>query len=204
MEHRPDIDESRQGNENSATAQVDSVDKTESAAPLDRHATPLIQTRPGLEATHDRAGFWLRVVAFVIDMTILNFFSLLLLLISILVSGLGNDLTDLTTDTEEIFPLFSLWIAGVLMASAAYFTILHSEYGQTIGKNLLGLEVRMRDGALPSYSQALFRCLAYGISASFFGLGFLWVAIHPAKRGWHDFLASTIVVLPKQKELSVP
>ena len=204
MEHHPDIDESRQDNENLVAAQVNNVDNTESTTSPAGQQTPPVQTTLELAATHDRAGFWLRTVAFIIDMTILNFFSLLLLLTGILVSHLGNDLSDLITDTEEIFPFFPLWIAGVLTASAAYFTILHSEYGQTIGKNLLGLEVRTGTGALPSYSQALFRCFAYGISAAFFGIGFLWVAIPPAKRGWHDFLASTIVVLPKQKELLAP
>ena len=61
--------------------------------------------------------------------------------------------------------------------------------GQTIGKSLLGLEVRTPDGESVSYSQALLRCLAYGVSTLFFGIGFLWVALNPGKRGWHDLLA---------------
>ncbi len=107
-----------------------------------------------------RAGFWLRFVAFTIDTVVLGGFSLLLLSVGLIITSLDDYAGGTGADTEEFFLLFPLWIAGMLTAAAAYFTILHSEHGQTIGKSLLGLEVRMRDGALPSYSQAHFRWLA--------------------------------------------
>ena len=36
--------------------------------------------------------------------------------------------------------------------------------------------------------------LGYYISNMFFGLGFLWAAIDPDKRAWHDFIFNTYVV----------
>jgi len=142
----------------------------------------------------DRAGFWLRSVAFVIDLSVLSVFSLLLLLVSFLVSTLGVNVSGLDADTANSFSLLSLCELAVFIATAAYFTILHSETGQTIGKNLLGLKVCTLEGEPLSYGHALIRFLAYGLSFVFFGLGFLWVALNPGKRGWHDLLAGTVVV----------
>ena len=142
----------------------------------------------------DRAGLWLRSVAFVIDLSVLSMFSLLLLLASLLVSGMGVEVSGLDADASRSFSLLSLVEVTEFIATAAYFTILHSETGQTIGKNLLGLEVCTLDGNRLSYGHALIRFLAYGPSLFFFGLGFLWVALNPGKRGWHDLLSGTMVV----------
>jgi uncharacterized RDD family membrane protein YckC len=152
-----------------------------------------------LTETHDPAGFWLRFVAFSIDMIILTLFAFILLLVGLCISiaGIEYEFSDLLLDADDGFPLGPLWISGVLTASAAYFTILHSEYGQTIGKSLLHLEVRTPNGAFLGYGPALFRWLAYSVSWFFGGLGFLWIAATPSKRGWHDLLAHTVVVTPK-------
>ena len=146
-----------------------------------------------------RAGFWLRSVAFVIDLSVLSAFSLLLLLVSFLVAGMGAEVSGLDTDASHSFSLLSLFEITEFIATAAYFTILPSETGQTIGKSLLGLEVCTLDGDRLSYGHALVRFLAYGPSLFSFGLGFLWVALNPGKRGWHDLLSGTMV-LSKYRE----
>ncbi|MGE0680513.1 MAG: RDD family protein [Candidatus Binatia bacterium] len=158
------------------------------------------QKTESLTDTHYRAGFWLRFVAFTIDTVILVVFSLLLLILGLVLTTPGGELSNFDFEFEGPFALFPLWFSGVITATAAYFTILHSEYGQTIGKSLLGLEVCTPDGEALSYSQALFRWLAYGASAVFLGFGFLWIAFNPGKRGWHDLLANTVVVTPKEEE----
>lgn len=149
--------------------------------------------------TFNRAGFWLRSVAFAIDLAVLSAFSLLLLLVSFLLAGMGAEVSGLDTDASHSFSLLSLFEVTEFIATAAYFTILHSETGQTIGKSLLGLEVCTLDGDRLSYGHALVRFLAYGPSLFFFGLGFLWVALNPGKRGWHDLLSGTMV-LSKYRE----
>src|SRR5262245_4121655 len=135
-----------------------------------------------------------------IDTVILGAFSLILLILGGMLTTPGGEFNDFEFEIEGSLSLMPLWFSGVTIAAAAYFTILHSEHGQTIGKSLLGLEVRTPDGEALSYSQALFRWLAYGASAAFFGLGFLWVALNPGKRGWHDLLANTIVGVRKESE----
>lgn len=198
MEHRSDIEEPAQ---DSGTPQLEIVTHEEAPDSSARAQEPTRVETARIARRQHRAGFWLRLVAFVIDTTILSVFALLMLVVGLFSSSLNTGLSSLVVESNPSFPLIPLWIAGTLTASAAYFTILCSEQGQTIGKSLLGLEVRTIEGALLSYSQALFRWLGYGISAGFFGLGFLWVAIHPGKRGWHDLLASTIVVIPRYEEL---
>ncbi len=157
-------------------------------------ASELPLTASAQPEAFDRAGFWLRSVAFVIDLSVLSGFSLLLLLASLLVSGLGVEVSSLNADASNSFSLLSLCEVTEFIAVTAYFTILHSETGQTIGKSLLGLEVCTLDGGRLSYGRALIRFLAYGPSLFVFGLGFLWVALNPGKRGWHDLLSGTMAV----------
>ena len=162
------------------------------------HDPPLVTQSP-IEQ-RDRAGFWLRLIAFAIDLWVLSMFALLLLFIGLLASNLGADLNGLDADSSSPLSFLSLCQIAGLTATAAYFTILHGQEGQTIGKSLLGLEVRTLAGEPLGYGRALVRCLGYGLSAASFGLGFLWVALNPGKRGWHDLLAGTVVVVYQYRE----
>jgi len=167
----------------------------------DTAVTPPVQAVPGQPTVvFYRAGFWLRLVAFTIDLVILGVFSILLLFAGLLLSALGTDFSTLELTSQPSISLRRLGEAAELLATAAYFTILHSETGQTIGKNLLGLEVRTVEGERVGYSIALIRFLGYWFSFFSFGLGFLWVAMNPGKRGWHDLLAGTVVVVRTNRE----
>jgi uncharacterized RDD family membrane protein YckC len=164
-------------------------------------ASPPVQAVPGHPTVvFYRAGFWLRLVAFTIDLVILGVFSILLLFAGLLLSALGTDFSNLELTSQPPLSLRRLGEAAELLATAAYFTILHAETGQTIGKNLLGLEVRTVGGERIGYSTALIRFLGYWLSFFSFGLGFLWVAVNPGKRGWHDLLAGTVVVARSNRE----
>lgn len=50
-----------------------------------------------------------------------------------------------------------------------------------------------------SVGQAIGRYLAYFISLIPLGLGIWWVAFDARKQGWHDKLAGTVVVRPKNR-----
>jgi len=170
----------------------------ETASPPTADPPPPLSEPPLTVSTQpeefDRAGFWLRSVAFAIDLSVLSMFFLLLLLVSFLVSALGVEVSSLDVAAADSFSLASLCKLTGFIAAAAYFTILHGETGQTIGKSLVGLRVCTLDGEPLSYGHALVRFLAYGFSFFFFGIGFLWVGLNPGKRGWHDLLAGTVVV----------
>ena len=66
----------------------------------------------------------------------------------------------------------------------------------TPGKLLLGCNVvDARTGGAIGYRQAVIRCLAYIVSALPLGLGFLWIVWDERKRGFHDRLAGTLVIV---------
>jgi len=195
MERRSDTDEHIA--ENPEIYEGAWEDLPEASPPASSFAAP--QPEQIFADTHQRAGFWLRLVAITIDTAILGAFSLLMLMLGSAITAMGGGSSNLDLEFGGPMSLFLLWASGVFIAAAAYFTILHCEYGQTIGKSLLRLEVRTPEGEALSYSQALFRWFAYAAAASFFGMGFLWVAVNPGKRGWHDLLADTVVVIPKEE-----
>lgn len=148
------------------------------------------------------AGFFVRVVAFLIDGALLVAFGLPLAAagywgIRAGLIFLGHDV-PIEPDEALVTLLMLAWFA----MATAYFTILHRAYGQTIGKSFLGIAVRTLHLHDVGYGRALLRTLAYALSSSFFGFGFLLVALTPRKRGWHDFLAGTCVVRLGAEEAS--
>ena len=46
----------------------------------------------------------------------------------------------------------------------------------------------------PSFVRSMVRSLAYYVSLLPFGLGFIWIAVDAKKRGFHDFMAGTVVI----------
>lgn len=58
--------------------------------------------------------------------------------------------------------------------------------------------VDARTGKTLTVGQSIGRYLAYSVSILPFFLGIIWVAFDPRKQGWHDKLAGTVVVRPKQ------
>ena len=50
------------------------------------------------------------------------------------------------------------------------------------------------DGRPISYGRAFARLLALPYAVVPAGLGLLWVALPPAKRGWHDYISATRVI----------
>ena len=71
----------------------------------------------------------------------------------------------------------------------------------TPGKLLLKIRiVDAKTGGKPSTVQWLIRYIGYYVSAFVFMLGFIWVGFDRRKQGWHDKLASTVVISDKAKE----
>ena len=54
--------------------------------------------------------------------------------------------------------------------------------------------VRDRDGGPISGGQASLRLLGYWVNGIVFYIGFAWILIDARRRGWHDLIASTVVI----------
>jgi uncharacterized RDD family membrane protein YckC len=124
---------------------------------------------PVLETSLPKAGFWIRMVALLIDVVIVA----------------------IVTSRDHSHDVF-------LPAIAAYGALLWKFKGATVGDIIFGIKVVRADGAPIDWVTAIVRALACFLSLIFVGLGFIWIAFDPEKQGWHDKIAGTVVVkLPK-------
>lgn len=127
------------------------------------------------------AGFWRRLLASLLDnITWILFF----LWIYVWVVG-GAFLASDTAGILALLVFFSLWFN--------YFAFCEWRWGQTIGKNATGVEVRSRDGARRlTYGQASIRNLLRLID--FFVIGEVMIATTRRKQRLGDLAAKTVVL----------
>jgi uncharacterized RDD family membrane protein YckC len=130
------------------------------------------------------AGFWIRVVAAVIDVVVLMLVDVSLGVAARRVWGPG--VRDSTALQFTIF-LFTLVFAGL------YVTLLHAATGQTIGKALVGARVVLMDGRRLPVGTALLRFFAYAFSCLPLGFGYVMAGLRRDKRALHDLVAGTRV-----------
>ncbi|MBE0598914.1 MAG: RDD family protein [Desulfuromonadales bacterium] len=136
------------------------------------------------------AGFWLRLVAFLLDsllVSVLQFvLSFLLLQASRLAGAPIDEKTFLIHLTLEFF--------GMVLA-IAYFVFFTGYSGQTPGKRVMKLRVVRTDGTAVGYGRAFLREVPGKLlSGVLLGIGYLMVIFHPKKQGLHDLLADTYVI----------
>lgn len=132
-------------------------------------------------------GFWLRVVATVLD-------SMLMVLIT-LPLGVALYGSDYLASEQIIHGPADVALSFVLPAIAV-LAFWHYR-SATPGKMALRATiVDARSGGKPTLRQYLLRYVGYIAATLPLGLGILWVAIDPRKQGWHDKLAGTVVVRP--------
>ena len=125
------------------------------------------------------AGFWIRLVAFAIDLLVVMAAQALLGVIAARRWGM---------DLQGAVVFFTL-IFAVL-----YPTILHTLAGQTVGKLIMGARVVATDGELLPPGAAFLRALAHWGSLTFtLGLGHVLAGLRKDKRALHDLLAGSRV-----------
>ena len=131
------------------------------------------------------AGFWIRVGATIIDTIVI-----------LLVTGpplwmiYGQ---EYWTGTQMFYGIWDVLLAYVLPIAATIWFWL--KYKATPGKMLTGLiVVDELSGRKMTVGQAIGRYFSYIVAILPLGLGFIWVAFDKKKQGWHDKLASTVVI----------
>lgn len=158
-------------------------------------------------AFHPYAGFWRRLVAFIIDGAIICFIFIFLFFIASIaffsgaVSANGAKFLASLGNVESLSPMMiSLWLFYMLL-NIGYFTYFHGATGRTPGKSLLGAQVVSTEGTPISFSTAFLRSAGYLVSNILY-LGFIWVAVDRRKQGWHDKIAGTVVIRRESYEQS--
>jgi uncharacterized RDD family membrane protein YckC len=125
------------------------------------------------------AGFWLRVVAVVVDSALMM---ILLGVMMIGAAGAGEDL---------VAPAYWLWV----LISFLYWPVMESTARRgTAGKMMLGLVVADIDGGRLPFLRSLLRNLAKIISAIPFYIGFLLAAFTARKQALHDLITKAVVL----------
>jgi uncharacterized RDD family membrane protein YckC len=118
-------------------------------------------------------GFWIRFVAFLIDMIGIYVIYFIALMIA---------------------PVLALLVG---LAALCYFPVCWAQLGQTVGMMPFGLRVvRADDGGKITWTNAILRLIGWMISGFCLYIGFIWAAFDPRKQGWHDKIGGTVVVKP--------
>lgn len=139
-----------------------------------------------------KAGFWLRVVSYVIDLVCM-----------LVVGGFINMSLGVPFISLQPEPSANAGWATVFsfVASFLYFSIGQGYFSGTLGKKALGLAlVDAKTFKKISIGQSVGRYFMMFVSSFCFGLGLMAVGWNKKKQGWHDRVAGTRVV--KKKELS--
>ncbi|MDD5287737.1 MAG: RDD family protein [Dehalococcoidales bacterium] len=153
------------------------------------------------ELTGKHAGFWIRLLAYIIDGVLLGIVtSFITVPIFLNIFGSTPDFSWLSMiefpeKLESSFWLY-YWLTVLISlgVETVYYTIAIGKWGRTIGKAILKLKVLKSDGSHVSYGRAFGRSWAYVLNGFTLGIGFLVIAFNAQKRGLHDFICDTIVV----------
>ncbi|HEX8757717.1 MAG TPA: RDD family protein [Steroidobacteraceae bacterium] len=121
-------------------------------------------------ATLPRAGFWIRMLALLID----------LILVGVALSWLHHG------------------GRGMLLLLATYGAVMWKLKGTTVGGIVCDLKVVRIGGGPLDWGTAIVRALGCFLSLVVAGLGFIWIAVDHEHQAWHDKIAGTVVVrVPK-------
>jgi uncharacterized RDD family membrane protein YckC len=135
------------------------------------------------------AGFWIRVLATIIDSIILQIaqYALLIPLGLMTFAGVTTNTNDQIATTMEV-----LLISTVL--NICYYVVFWTRNGATPGKMALGLKVVRPDGSLISTGQAIGRYFSFFIDCIILGIGFMMAGWDSEKRALHDRICETRVI----------
>ena len=124
-------------------------------------------------------GFWIRLVAAILDGFIIGIPVSLISFGLLLVTGM--------TSLGYIIDL----------AAIVFIVYMVGKKGGTPGKLILGLRIVNEQGGYIGIPGAILRYIGKILSGIIFGIGFLMIGFTEKKQGLHDYIAKTVVVYKK-------
>ncbi len=141
------------------------------------------------------AGFWLRLVAFIIDWILLGiagaiiFFPLFRIHANTFAT---TNLWELYTSPSK--PFVAIQLLNSMMNWIYYAALESSSWQATLGKKILGLKVTDLAGNRISFARASGRFFGMILSSMILGIGFLMAGFTARKQALHDILAGCLVL----------
>ena len=89
------------------------------------------------------------------------------------------------------------YLTLVLAIFALYYFVFQLAFSQTVGQKISGCKILNSQGDHLSVERAFVRTFAGFINLITLGFGFFWIGVDAEKRGLHDWIAGTYVVLTK-------
>ena len=165
---------------------------------------------PTKKRRFEYGGFWIRVVAYLIDGFILGliFWFIVSPLFMKMFSNIFSSVPMMdpsTMDQAQMQAMMAevagnmmktIWISQLInmILMGGYFIILEGGPGQTLGKKALGLRVVTPEGERIGYLKALARYISRIVSGIILGIGFIMAAFDDEKRTLHDRICDTRVI----------
>src|SRR5918912_1051392 len=138
------------------------------------YGTPAWATS-GLATATRYGGFWIRVVAYIIDAVIVGVFNFVWIFVVTLAAG----------GQINGGPAFLVQLLASLVG-IAYFAFMWSSRGQSIGQMALSLRVTRSDGSPLTMGRAIGRAFALWLAFAIIFIGVIMVAFTQRKQGLHD------------------
>ncbi len=156
----------------------------------------------GESYTVDYAGFWIRLLAIIIDGAILGaviwvFFGLWPLAFGRGWLGGSAGATISYGEADALYWTMTLLIPFLMVV--AYFICFWGWRGQTPGKIVMKIKIVRFTGEDTGWGDAVMRFLGFIISVLFALIGHLWIAFDSRRQGWHDKIAETYVIRARRK-----
>lgn len=145
---------------------------------------PVWDAHPAAASQVAYGGFWIRLVAYIIDAILLS-----------IASGIVGSVFGVNIFNPDIEHYSGVANGISFLIGLFYFALLESsERGATVGKMAMGLRVVTDKGERLSFANAVGRYFAKIVSALILGIGFIMIAFTDRKRGLHDMIAGTLVI----------
>lgn len=141
-------------------------------------------------SAYEYAGFWVRFGAAIIDDIII-----LVIIAPIVTAIYGAEYWESEKFILGFWDFIFTWILPAI-AVVLFWAWKQATPGKMALKAII---VDEKTGNAPEMKQWIIRYLGYFLSLIPLGLGYLWVAWDSKKQGWHDKLAGTVVIRPKNK-----
>jgi uncharacterized RDD family membrane protein YckC len=156
---------------------------------------------PGGVAGPTYAGFWIRVLARVVDSLIVGipltvvFFVLFIALGAASSTSTNPDGTPSNAAAAVSGGVFILFYLLALAISIGYWVYFWGTSGQTPGMRLFRLRVVDAQTGQPiGIPRAIVRWLMSLVNSWACYIGWIWVAFDSRKQGWHDKVANSVVL----------